>query len=431
MFAVDALVLTWLLAMARPPAGAYEQTFELAGAGEVVATVRAGCASCSWGAAGREAAALRLSVDGAYSQHLLLARGEAPVDYRVTLGTLAAGRHRLSIERDNALSAKGAGAATIAVDEIRAIADRDEALAQSMAPILFARPNTIGRFTDLPILMWYEIVPTAAGRQLRYSVIFTNEDGGTATDRLMATWGRTTDIEYVYGVELDNSGRILSEQFQGPGHELPAFTGKHQAHHPLLWVSTDNNMVSESGPSVVRYAPAPEFFDLTNTSREAVMDRHPWSYALASEEMKRERKIADDGPGHNTIPDPRRFVYIEGCGEVGEAALAFAVEARGRWIASDRGMREYRIVRDGCFRAAIPLPAGVRMQDIQALRVLAYTRAPAKGQPEVRPNAPVTLRRINTVFMLDQRYQPGRSLLHWQGARAIDADGAPFDLPIT
>ena len=44
------------------------------------------------------------------------------------------------------------------------------------------------------------------GRQFRYSVIFTNEDGGTATDRLMATWGRTTDVEFVYGVTLDRAG---------------------------------------------------------------------------------------------------------------------------------------------------------------------------------------------------------------------------------
>ena len=43
----------------------------------------------------------------------------------------------------------------------------------------------------------------AAGTRLRYSVVFSNEDGGTPADRLLATWGRLTDIEYVYGVELD------------------------------------------------------------------------------------------------------------------------------------------------------------------------------------------------------------------------------------
>jgi hypothetical protein len=430
MFAADALALAILAAAAAPAVDHYEQTFELATGSEVVATVRAGCAGCAWGEAGREAAALRLSVDGAYSQHLLLARGEAATEYRISLGTIAAGSHRLSIERDAALSAKQAGAATIAVDDIRGIGDREEALAQSMAPILYARANTVGKFTDLPILMWYEVAPTPRGRQFRYSVIFTNEDGGTATDRLMATWGRTTDIEYVYGVEIDAAGKVVAEEFQGPGHEVPAFHGRHEARHPLLWVSTDNNMVSESGAATIRYAPAPERFDLTNVSREAVMDRHPWSYALASEEMKREGKIADQGPGHNSIPDPRRFVYIEACGDVGPAALAFAVEVGNAWIASDRGIREYRIVRDGCFRAAIPLPAATRASDVHALRAMAYTRAPARGQPAVRPKGPVILKRVNTAFLLDERYQPGPPLLHWQGTAAIQADGAPFDLPV-
>src|SRR5438874_1908897 len=377
MFAAEALAVAVLAAAAAPATDHYEQTFELATGGEVVATVRAGCSGCAWGEPGREAAALRLSLDGAYSQHLLLARGEAPAQYRITLGAIAAGSHRLSIERDAALSAKQAGAATITVDEIAAIGDRDDALAQSMAPILYARANTVGKFTDLPILMWYEVAPTPRGRHFRYSVIFTNEDGGTATDRLMATWGRTTDIEFVYGVEIDAGGRVLAEEFQGPGHEVPPFRGRHEGRHPLLWVSTDNNMVSESGPTEIRYAPAPERFDLTNASREAVMDRHPWSYALASAEMQREGKIADEGPGHNTIPDPRRFAYLEACGEVGHSALAFAVDVRGAWIASDRGLPQYRIVRDGCFRAAIPLPPGAQARDITALRARAYARAPS------------------------------------------------------
>ncbi len=115
-------------------------------------------------------------------------------------------------------------------------------------------------------------------------MIFTNEDGGTATDRLMATWGRTTDIEFVYGAEVDAQGQIVAEEFQGPGHEVPAFRGRHEGHHPLMWVSTDNNMVSESGPTEVRYAPAPERFDLTDASREVVMDRHRVDYTLAAKE---------------------------------------------------------------------------------------------------------------------------------------------------
>jgi hypothetical protein len=430
MFGLDALLLTVAASAGQPARDTFARTFEAATPGEAIAIVHAGCASCAWGEPGREAAALRVTIDGNYSQHLVLARGSGPDEYRITLGAVTKGVHRLALERDPALSATNAGVAEITAATVDVLpAGSDDFVARSMAPILHARPNTVGKFTDLPILMWYEVVPTARGRQFRYSVIFTNEDGGTATDRLMATWGRTTDIEFVYGVEIDRRGQIVAEQFQGPGHEVPPFKGRHDGRHPLLWVSTDNNMVSESGPTEIRYAPAPERFDLTNVSREAVMDRHPWSYALASAEMKREGKIADEGPGHNTIPDPRRFVFVEACGDVGRAALAFAVDVRGTWIASDRGLPQYRIVRDGCFRAAIPLPPATEARDIKALRARAFRRPPADGQP-APPADPVRLRRINTVFLLDTDFRPGPPLLRWSGDATLPADGAPFDLAI-
>src|SRR5213592_143282 len=70
----------------------FETSFDVAAPGEVVALIHAGgCLRCSWGAAGREAAALRVSVDGRYSQHLMLARGADFVEYPVTLGALGPG----------------------------------------------------------------------------------------------------------------------------------------------------------------------------------------------------------------------------------------------------------------------------------------------------------------------------------------------------
>ena len=431
MSAADALLVVLGLAAGQAAGGDVLGTrIQVDRPGEVAVVVRGRCASCSWGAAGREAAVLRVSIDGRYSQHLVLAQGDRAAEYPIALGALPAGRHALAFTRDDALSAPNAGPATVSIDHtLTYFPESTDYTALARAPILYARPNTVGKFTDLPILMWYEIVPTARGRQFRYSVVFTNEDGGTATDRLMATGGRTTDIEYVYGVELDLDGRVLAEEFQGPGHAVPPFTGQHEGLHPLLWVSTDNNMVSESGPTSIRYALLPERVDLTDVSREAVMDRHAWSYALASEEMSREGKIGDAAPGHNTIPDPRRYVYVEACGEVGSAAIAFALSVRGEWISSDRGLPQYRIVRDGCFRAAVPLPAGAHAGDVRALRVRAFTRPSDNDAPAPMPN-PVRITRVNTLFVLDEHYRPGAALLRWTGAATIAPDGDPFDLPI-
>jgi hypothetical protein len=422
-------LLGWLAP--APDTDLLARSFSFDSAGEVVVRIRAGCARCDWGAAGNEAAVLRLSVDGAYSQHVYLARGAAPAEYVVRLGRFAPGRHELRAERDIELSAKGAGPATIDIASFELVEEGSgDFTAQSMAPIVYARPNTVGKFTDLPLLMWYEVVPTARGRQFRYSVIFSNEDGGTQTDRLMATWGRTTDIEFIYGVEVDGSGNVLAEEFQGPGHEVPAFKGRHEGRHPLVWVSTDNNMVSESGPTSIRYAPVPAKFDLELDAREAVMDANPWTYAIASVEMRREGKIAEDPPpGINKIPDPRRFAFVEACGTIGNAALSLSIGVGDRWIASDRGLPQYRIVRDGCFTIATPLPAGTRPSDIRAIRVQAFERPPAEGKPRVVAD-PVRFQRINKVFMLDDRFLPGRSILKWEGSHTLRAGGDPFEVRI-
>jgi hypothetical protein len=412
---------------AAPGVDTYSHPFVVETAGESIAVVHAGCARCSWGEAGREAAALKLSIDGKYSQHLLLARGETAADYRVTLGAIPPGQHTLTIERDVSLSAKSAGPAAIDGVSVTVVPRTSaEFMAQSMAPILHARPNTVGRFTDLPILMWYEVAATPRGRRFQYSVIFTNEDGGTKTDRLMATWGRTTDIEFVYGVEVDASGKIVAEEFQGPGHEVPAFKGRHDAGHPLLWVSTDNNMVSESGSTAVRYAPAPERVDLTNVSREVVMDRHPWSYVLTAQEMQREGKIVDGAvAGSGKIPDLRRYVFVEGCTELDNATVAFSVRApdggASRWFDSDRGLPEFRIAHTGCFRGAVPLPSAAGKPD--AIRFRAYSRPPQKGEAPAPAAGSVRLTRVNQLFTLGDDYLPRPSTLSWSGSIVLPLDG--------
>src|SRR4051794_6311004 len=89
---------------APAPRSAVDQPFTVSAAGEAIAVVHASCAPCDWGVDGQEAAALRISVDGRYSQHLLLARGAEDADYHLTLGPVAAGEHKLKIEPDAAMS---------------------------------------------------------------------------------------------------------------------------------------------------------------------------------------------------------------------------------------------------------------------------------------------------------------------------------------
>ncbi len=436
------LVLTALVAAALSSASAGVTTergfpvtrFESPRVAEAVAHLTVRCDACAWDVEGREAATLSLTVDNRPPVHLPIVRSGS-ADYDVLLGSVDVGSHSVRVEVDATLTARELRSRDDVRLERVVIEQHTETdpnyVARSLAPIIYARPNTVGRFTDVPLFMWYEVEPAGLGTRYRYSVIFTNEDGGTPTDRLMATWGRTTDIEYLYSVVVDATGQILADDYQGPDHVTTPFRGQREGRHPLLWVATQNNMVRDEGETRVRYAPAVQFFPLMNASREAVMDAHPWLYEIMSRELARERKIVPDAPpGRGTIPDPRRFIYIEACGEVGTSALALAVQAGTEWIASDRGVREYRIVRDGCFRAAIPLPEAIREQDIRAIRAQAFARPPRNGTPPPAAT-PVRLTRINKIFTLDEAYRPQPTRWQWQGEKTLEPGGSPveFTLP--
>jgi hypothetical protein len=418
----------------------WDRPFDVAQASEVVAVVSARCAGCSWASKERTAAMLSLSVDGTYSQHLPLFRGEGPAEYRLALGAFTAGTHRLTVEVDR--RATPAAVAGVSVDGVRIEAvptDSPAYPALRHAPALHVRPDAAGRYTDVPLVLWYETDVTPAGSRLRYSVVFSNEDGGTAPDRLMATWGRLTDIEFVYGVELDREGRVLAAEYQGAGHRLLPYRGPEQ--HPPLWVVTDNNMVADRGRTIPRYAPAPAAFDLSGASREAVMDAHPWTYAVSIDEVGREGWIREGArPGSRHVVDPRRYVTVEACAETVDAALTFAVAVDGpggrTWHESDGGRKEFRIVRrpdnfpNGCFRGAVALPPDTPAAAVRGLRFRAFTLPPGEGEPPVPAGrAAARLVRVNRVFQLGPDRAPGPDLLTWQGELTLPVDGPPVEVP--
>ncbi|MGH9217690.1 MAG: hypothetical protein ACRD1W_00205 [Vicinamibacterales bacterium] len=403
-----------------------DTTFSTEEDGEAVALLTVDCDACAWHTTGSEAVVLAITLDDRPPVHMPIVRtGEA--EYRVLLGRIGRGRHTATARVDPDLtsaSLRAPGTASFAIDVEQIPTGSDIHQAISLAPFIYARPDTVGTFTDLPLLMWYEVEPTDRGSRYRYSVIFSNEDGGTPADRLMATWGRTTDIEYLYSAEVDASGAILAEDMQGPDHKILPFQGKREGGHPLLWVSTENNMVLDHGTTTVRYAPAPSLITLDQVSRETVMDANPWTYEVMARELAREGKIvADPPPGTGAIPDLRRFVFIEACGEAGTNAITASVNVGGAWHSSDRGVAEYRIVRDGCFRAAIPVPASAAAREVSAIRFQAHAR-------KDRAAGTSRITRLNRVFSLDERFTPGTSVMQWEGSASLIPGGKPFDIPV-
>jgi hypothetical protein len=392
-----------------------EHPFKVKAEAEVLLDLTAAAPHTTWAEAGSEAAVATVFVDGTYNQDIFLFAGARPFTYQVMLGHFQPGEHALRVDFNRKRSASKATAIEIQDAKI-SFADRanPEYQALSLAPIVYARPNTIGRFSDIPLLMWYETERAGPLTTIRYSVIFTNEDGGTQTSALMARWGRTTDIEWIYEVQIDAQGKVQAATFQGVEHKTQHFGGKEENGHPTLYVVSDNNNVSDRGESEIRFASRPIPFDLSHSSREEIMDRHPWIYQLMAAELQREGKISEASRGGNQMADPRHYLYLDAASELSGTALSFAVKLKGnpKWYESDLGINYYKIDRSGYFRTTVRLPAGTRLDQIERIAV----RCDAAGNPrsgeEIKKlsAAECGLSAVNKAFMLDATFRPGPSL---------------------
>jgi len=379
--------------------------FRLARAAEVALRLRASAPGTSWQEPGAEAAVVRLELDGRYNQHVTLFHGAQTHEYRLLLGALGPGGHRLRARLDRKLSSRGADRfeAEFALEAFEPGSSEYQAIRR--APILSARPDTLGRATDTPLLAYYEWLPAppdapaGTARKLQYTYIFSNEDGGTNTTQLMARWGRTVDTEYVYYLLLDEAGNVLREIIQGVNHKETPFRGKRMALHPLIGVASKNNIFSGRPASRVRMALWPEPADLSQHSREELLDRHPWTYRIMAQELEREGKLKE-------IADPRRFLYIEAHIRTSGAAASFGVALKdGRVFRSDRDRADLRIERSGWVRSALELPAGTALADIAHL--LFHCHPPAKPPRPEPAERFCSVTAIPKFFFLDENYRPG------------------------
>src|SRR6266542_2973063 len=394
----------------QPTTSLATETFNVAEETEVGLEIEARSPGASWAREGAEAAAVLISVDGVYSQVLLLWAGDELFQYRVMLGHLTKGKHTVSVALNLPRSAPGAQIAEVKslrplllATAPRSGGSKEDQLALAHSPVLYARANTIDHFTDIPLLMYYEIL-RSGGTDLtvRYTVIFTNEDGGTQTVALMARWGRGTDIEWAYEVHL-RDGKIIEERYQGVSHETKAFTGSRTAgQHPLLAVASDNNNFSDLACSAVRFAPLPIRADLETATRESLMDLYPQTYRAMTEELLREHRISETRADINTIADPREYFYIEAASEQTGAALAFDVKVTGYpgIFSSDMGDPRLGIDRSGNFRTAVRLPRGVSGSMVETITARCY----ASSQPV--SDRGCNHMKLMRALMLDQSFVP-------------------------
>jgi CheY-like chemotaxis protein len=410
-----ALAALALCLLAPAPARAEEYSFTLGRRAEVLATLTLSAPGGDWAVAGREGSVAVIECPGLETQHVVVATGDRRQEFSVFLGPLEAGRHTLRVRRDPALSAKGAGLAAHGA-RFRALDPAHAGdLAVLHAPVLYARENTVGRFNDVPLLAYFTGSRDGGARVFEYTIVFSNEDGGTTARNLMARWGRTTDIEYVYRVWLDAEGRPAKTLIQTKDHKDVPYEGEREGFHPLLIPVTQNNMVAPAGGrrSALRFQLAPEAADFTGGARELAMDRAPFTYEVSAKELRREGKLRPHmavlrGPEEEeTISDPRNYLVIEAKLKLEESVVQFLAPggADSAWVTSSMGQPENYIGRDGWVRAAIELPPAALAGGVKAIGFeCALFRDEKKG---VRPKiGRCVVEKLGKVFLLGPGYTP-------------------------
>lgn len=380
--------------------------FQVKNASEVAAEIEMRSPGSDWSKAGREAALADIAVDGSARQNVMLWAGERPYRYSVFLGRLEPGPHRIEVSRNNRFSAPGSKL------ELLGAAFREDASPElAYAPVLFARRNTIGKFTDAPLLAYCERLTDRGRPVLQYTVIFTNEDGGTPTRALMARWGRTTDIEYIYRAWLDPAGKIARATIQTKDHKEVEYRGDRFGGHPVLVPITDNNMVAPDAPTPIRYQLAPVAVRLGEHSREEVMDGRPELYRVMAQELEREGKLRPFGTvdGAN-ISDPRNYIYIEA--KIGNWDSRISAVARldgeRHWRQAHLGRIDYAIERDGWIRTALELPPGSTPGRIAEIGFECLVNPGEKGLP-TPVSGTCAVEQVGKAFFLGADYRPQAS----------------------
>ena len=394
---------------------------------ELVAELRMRSPGSDWSRAERAAAVVTLRLEGKSPHYVTLFAGPEPRTYAVFLGELAAGEHRLILERDPKWSAPESRFELLSVRfrQLRP-GDPDYPLV-AHAPVVYARQDTLGRFSDVPLTAYCERLEEGGRRLLQFSMIFSNEDGGTSTRALMARWGRTTDIEYLYRVYLDGAGRPARTTIQTRDHKEVDFQGASEGLHPLLYVVTRNNMVAGEGPATLRYQLAPRLVDLSRASRELVMDEDPVLNRVAAQELRRENKLRPFGTVRaENISDPRNYLYLEMKLDNRDSAAAALVRLEGEdlWRSSNLGRSDYAISRSGWVRTTIELPPGTRPERIAEIGFQCLVIPQKVNGKDLWPEAGLCrLEAVRRCFLLDEDYRPGPDV--W----STPAGWKPLEIP--
>jgi len=378
----------------------------------------------NWAIAGMESAVLTIFVDSNYderNQDIVLFNGDQLFVYKVSLGRLSAGDHTMEFYFDEGKSSLNATNIHIERWDIIPITpDNEHYDVYRLSPILYGRDDNY--YTDTPLLLWHEVQYEGQDKWIQYSMIWSNEDGGTNSINLMSRWGRTTDIEWIYWVKIDSGGNILENYFQGPGHSTSPFQGIRANDHPILKTVTLNNMVSDVGISDYKFFLSPERSKGEDYSREILMDNDPWTYKIMAEEMINEGKYESPAdPFTVEVSDARNYLYLEfnSLMEGSDLRLTFGVKLRddSTWYYSDHNDPTVAAVNgEGWRRTTIELPEVTPINDLDSLKIMGSSYWIFT----------IILEDLSKIFMLNDDYTLLEYPLLWGGEVVLNEYNSTF-----
>ncbi|MEV4115686.1 hypothetical protein [Nonomuraea sp. NPDC049695] len=407
--------------------------------GEALVDLTAAAPGTDWAVKGAESAVVSIFVDNRYATDLVVS-GDQRLSRQLALGALRAGPHLLRLHFADERSA--AGSASVLLDRVKVTTyapGGSDYLALRYAPVVYGRNlSDLGTpyqnaTTDTPLIAWHEAKPgTAPGRtKLTYSVVWSNEDGGTNTPALMARWGRTTDIEWVYDVEVDERGNRVpgSDTYQAANHQTLRFAGRYEGDHALLETCTSNNNMCDKVSDPMRFFLSPLRTRPADQPREHMMDTDPWTYQIMAKEMIREGKIeaaSETAPATPEVSDQRNYLYVAikkttdrpntGSSWVG-VSIGVRLRSGGTVYLSNHVDPTWSIQRDDPAATTVELPPGTTADDIQEITANRVVVGTDNG-------AVVHVTGVKRGFFLGQDYLPQQSFLTWDGDVTVDA-GTP------
>lgn len=398
--------------------------------GEGVLHLTMSAPGTDWVSSSATSVVVDATVDNGPTQSFVLFAGAQRYTYSGFTGALTRGFHRLALTVRGDLSAppRTDAFARLQRASLDVVTPRDPGyLAIAHAPVVYGR--SVNAHSDTPLLAYVQQSALAGGAtKLSYTQFWSNEDAGTGVlpFLLWSEFGRTTDIESSIELTLAPDGTVTNATYQtcaqcppnypenqtGLDHSFVPFTGSYYAGtHPILRVSTGNNVFSQVGTTPFRFQPALSPPPPPGEVREEAMDAYPVDWRVMADEMRREQVSFTTDPTSIAAGDARQYAIVDidtTPQHASEVVVEIQLSGDPTWYRND-GNTPFKVYTGGHSRTAVKLPLDWESRTITGFR-LVLVPATAGATPTVSVGR-IEVLGLDAAYVVHQRAFPPPQVL--------------------